>query len=202
MIDGPSSHPLTTSERFSILHARRASWRKLKLGSRETSIHLRGHLKSYEFAGGYLGRVFWRDQTNAHSDAQNYVLVALPSGSPHRQETVDTYDIGFSIGCHAFDSSQDLLVLSEIPSLHTGVRIHPRRLSKPSEKHPAATVIALTVMAGLFSVDYELYVADDAVAFFIRDASLIIIFNWRTGEELVVRAFYHLLVDLSTDQLN
>lgn len=192
MIDGPSSIGLTASERLSLLHERRLSWRQLTLGSPDASIHLPRQHGGSEFAGGYFGRCFTayspEDVANGQPDL---TLVTLPSRSPPVQTKIEAYNFGFRIRDFVLDPSQDLLVLLEVPGLDGRFRIHPRNVGKPSEAHPGAdtAVVESKTREDISDLPCELQIADDVVALFVRSATAtIVIFNWRTGEELIVRS--------------
>ncbi|VDB86096.1 unnamed protein product [Peniophora sp. CBMAI 1063] len=190
MIDGPPSFPLTASERLSVLDSRRGRWRDPIIGPPDASIRLPRQGTGYEFAGGYLGRCFPHNQSEISADdAQQFKLVTLPSRTPYREANVETYDLGhIAIEYHTFDPSQDLLVLLERVREDGNIKVHLRRLSIPGTAHPDATSALLSSHADNteFVMDYELHIADDVVALFWRGpASGVIVFNWRTGEELV-----------------
>ena len=190
MNDGPPSFPLTTSERHSLLVTRRETLRELRLGSPDISIRLPGRSEGYgnEFAGGHFIQCFSQDPEDPLPvGTPHLALITLPSRFPSRQAIVETFDMGFNVTGTASDPSQDLLVLLVmLPG--SQVTIHLRKLSRPSETHPDASAASLAGMTWNNGPACEHQIADDVVAIFSREESRVIIFNWRTGEELVVRA--------------
>ncbi|VDB86094.1 unnamed protein product [Peniophora sp. CBMAI 1063] len=188
--DGPASLPLSTSERLSLLQTRRKSWRTLTLNEPAASIHLPGNCQAYDLVGGYYGKCAGPADTESDSlepgERRSITLVTLPSNNPRREAGIETYDLGVQIKDFAMDPSQDLIAFLEMPRQDGRVRLHMRRLSEPGAAHPLASVGVLEGSAGRFVRECMVDIAEDVVALYARELGpRVIIFNWRTGEELV-----------------
>ena len=73
-----------------------------------------------------------------------------------------------------------------MPAVDGRIRLHLRRLTEPEVSHPEASV---DVLQGRVESVQEcmLDIADDVVALYVRVLTpKVIIFNWKTGETLVV----------------
>ncbi|KZV66977.1 hypothetical protein PENSPDRAFT_755247 [Peniophora sp. CONT] len=188
MLDGPSSIPLTTAERLALLRTRHAAWRTLSLGLASASIHLPGYCQASDFVGGYFGRCFSHNLDDVDSiGTPNLTLVTLPSRSPTRELKVETHDVGVHMKDFTLDPSQDLLALLDMLGTDSGtVRIHLRQLNDPTASHPGAGAAMLEAEAELDILECTLDIAGDVLALYVRhNTPQVIIFNWRTGEEVV-----------------
>ena len=190
MLDDPSIHPATSSERLTLLRSRRTSWRTLALGTPTASIHLRGACQAYDLVGGYFFKCVGPDDTNQadinEHDRRSLTIVALPSTNPPREVKVETRDLGLPTRDFATDPSQDLMVLFQMPAVDGRIRLHLRRLTEPEVSHPETSV---DVLQGRVESVQEcmLDIADDVIALYVRALTpKVIIFNWKTNETLVV----------------
>lgn len=193
MIDGPSTLPLSASERLSLLQTRRSFWRTLTLGAPSATIQLPGLCQAYDLVGGYYGRCAGPSDIDPAAidapDRRLLTLVTLPSSNPLQDVKVETHDVGVQTKDFAMDPSQDMIALLEMPRPDERARLHLRRLSEPGINHPEAAVDILEGRTGSFIDECMLDIADDVVALYVRQlAPRVIIFNWKTGEELVVSA--------------
>jgi hypothetical protein len=177
---------------------RRAAWRALR-PNRRVSVAVAGHCHAYELVGGLFAKAL--EDSGA---ARRLVASWLPgNGCAERPLVVD--DLGVRIKDFALDPSQDLIVLLEhrpVPgstgnpsTAITDICVHLRKLSTGVvAPHPAAKVPVLCRPALGPVHGCMIQIVEDVVGmYFWMPFHSVLIWNWMTGEELVVRP-YHLSI--------
>ena len=194
---GPAS---TTAARMEILLERRATWRALR-PNRRTSVALAGHCHAYELVGGLFAKALEESGV-----ARRFVASWLPgNGRAERRFVVD--DLGVRIKDFALDPSQDLIVLLEHrpaspapgSSFMAGadICVHLRKLSAVDAPHPAAKTPMLCRRAIGPVHGCMVQIVEDIVGmYFWIPFHAVLIWNWMSGEELLVRS-NHLLFFLN-----
>jgi hypothetical protein len=202
LIDGPPGGPAsTTAARMDLLLERRVAWRAMR-PRRQVSVALAGHCHAYELVGGLFAKAI-----EEYGSARRLVASWLPSNtSDEKRLVVD--DLGVRIKDFALDPAQDLIVLLEHrpaagPSANTSaatagadIRVHLRKLSAgavaphPAAKEPVLCRRALGPVHGCM-----IQIVEDVVGmYFWMPLHGVLIWNWMTGEELVVRLSHSLRV--------
>jgi hypothetical protein len=178
----------TTAARMEILLERRAAWRALR-PNRRTSVALAGHCHAYELVGGLFAKAL--EDLGA---ARRLVASWLPgNGSGERRFVVD--DLGVRIKDFALDPSQDLIVLLEHrPAPESSsmagadICVHLRKLSAVVAPHPAAKSPMLCRRAIGPVHGCMVQIVEDIVGmYFWMPFHAVLIWNWNSGEELLVR---------------
>ena len=169
---------------------------------RRAAVSLAGHCHAYELVGGLFAKAI-----EEYGAARRLVASWLPSNtSDEKRLVVD--DLGVRIKDFALDPAQDLIVLLEHrpatgPSANTSaatagtdIRVHLRKLSTgavaphPAAKEPVLCRRALGPVHGCM-----IQIVEDVVGmYFWIPLHGVLIWNWMTGEELVVRfvAFFRI----------
>ena len=182
---GPAS---TTAVRMEILLERRAAWRALR-PNRRTSVALAGHCHAYELVGGLFAKAL-----EEFGAARRLVASWLPgNGRGERRFVVD--DLGVRIKDFALDPSQDLIVLLEhrpAPKSSSmagaDICVHLRKLSAVVVPHPAAKNPMLCRRAIGPVHGCMIQIVEDIVGmYFWVPFHAVLIWNWMTGDELMVR---------------
>jgi hypothetical protein len=179
-----------------LLLERRAAWRALR-PNRRASVALAGHCHAYELVGGLFAKAL-----EEHGAARRLVASWLPSNTTSETRLV-VDDLGVRIKDFALDPAQDLVVLlehrpaygpftsmSSTASALADVRVHLRKLSAgvvaphPAAKNPVLCRPALGPVHGCM-----IQIVEDVVGmYFWMPFHGVLIWNWMTGEELVVRS--------------
>ena len=185
----PGGSASTTAARMELLLERRAAWRALR-PNRRTSVALAGHCHAYELVGGLFAKAL--EESGA---ARRLVASWLPgNGRGERRFVVD--DLGVRIKDFALDPSQDLIVLLEhrpaapgSPSMAgADICVHLRRLGAVVAPHPAAKNPMLCRRAVGPVHGCMIQIVEDIVGmYFWVPFHAVLIWNWMTGEELLVR---------------
>jgi hypothetical protein len=188
----PGGSASTTAARMEILLERRAAWRALR-PNRCASVVLAGHCHAYELVGGLFAKAI-----EEFGAARKLVASWLPgNGRGERRLVVD--DLGVRIKDFALDPSQDLIVLLEhrpVPRSSSmagaDICVHLRKLSAVVAPHPAAKNPMLCRRAIGPVHGCMIQIIEDIVGmYFWMPFHAVLIWNWMTGEELMVRP-YHL----------
>jgi hypothetical protein len=197
LIDGPPGGPAsTTAARMDLLLERRVAWRALR-PRRRVAVALAGHCHAYELVGGLFAKAL-----EEYGSARRLVASWLPSNTTDEMRLV-VDDLGVRIKDFALDPAQDLIVLLEHrpaagPSANTSaatagadIRVHLRKLSAGAvAPHPAAKVPVLCRRALGPVHGCMIQIVEDVVGmYFWMPLHGVLIWNWMTGEELVVRLF-------------
>jgi len=171
-----------------ILLERRAAWRALR-PNRRTSVALAGHCHAYELVGGLFAKAL-----EDFGSSRRLVASWLPgNGRGERRFVVD--DLGVRIKDFALDPSQDLIVLLEhrpAPGSSSmagaDVFVHLRRLSAVAAPHPAAKNPLLCRRAIGPVHGCMIQIVEDIVGmYFWMPFHAVLIWNWMSGEDLLVR---------------
>ncbi len=178
----------TTAARMEILLERRAAWRTLR-PNRRTSVALAGHCHAYELVGGLFAKAL-----EDFGAARRLVASWLPgNGRGERRFVVD--DLGVRIKDFALDPSQDLIVLLEhrpAPGSSSmagaDICVHLRKLGAVVAPHPAAKTPMLCRRAIGPVHGCMIQIVEDIVGmYFWMPFHAVLIWNWMSGEELLVR---------------
>ena len=187
----------TTVAHLDLLLERRAAWRALCPG-RRASVALTGHCHAYDLVGGLFAKAV--EESGA---ARRLVASWLPSRVAGETRLV-VDDLGVRIKDFAIDPTQDLIVLLEhrsptrpIPSSASSpdaaagadIRVHLRRLSAGAvAPHPSASNPVLCWRAPSAVHGCMIQIIEDAVGmYFWMPFHWLLIWNWMSGEQLVVR---------------
>jgi hypothetical protein len=183
----------TTAARMEILLERRAAWRALR-PNRRTSVALAGHCHAYELVGGLFAKAL-----EDFGASRRLVASWLPgNGRGERRFVVD--DLGVRIKDFALDPSQDLIVLLEhrpAPGSSSmagaDIFVHLRKLGAVVAPHPAAKNPMLCRRAIGPVHGCMIQIVEDIVGmYFWMPFHAVLIWNWMSGEELLVRPQNHL----------
>jgi hypothetical protein len=178
-----------------LLLERRAAWRALR-PRRRAAVALAGHCHAYELVGGLFAKAL-----EEYGAARRLVASWLPSTAVAETRLV-VDDLGVRIKDFALDPAQDLVVLlehrpaagpfastSSSAAAGADIRVHLRRLSAgvvaphPAAKNPVLCHRALGPVHGCM-----IQIVEDVVGmYFWMPFHGVLIWNWMTGEELVVR---------------
>ena len=178
----------TTAARMKILLERRAAWRALR-PNRRTSVAFAGHCHAYELVGGLFAKALEDFGAARRIDAS-----WLPgNGLGERRLVVD--DLGLRIKDFALDPSQDLIVLLEhctapenSSMAGADIRVHIRKLSSVGTPHPAAKNPMLCRRSIRPVHGCMIQIVEDIVGmYFWVPCYSVLIWNWTSGEELLVR---------------
>jgi hypothetical protein len=189
--------------RLDLLLERRAAWRALH-PTRRAAVALPGHCHAYELVGGLFAKALEEFGT-----ARRLVASWLPSSVTEETRLV-VDDLGVRIKDFALDPSQDLIVLLEhrpavgpIASSTSStdavagadIRVHLRKLSAgATAAHPAASNPVLCRRALGPVHGCMIQIVEDVVGmYFWMPFHGVLIWNWMTGEELVVCLIIFLL---------
>ena len=181
-----------------ILLERRAAWRALCPKAR-TAVVLAGRCHAYELVGGLFAKAL----EDVGGAARRLVAAWLPGNNGQRR-LFGVDDLGVRIKDFALDPSQDLIVLLEHRPAVTAegsatadICVHLRRLSSGVvAPHPAAKVPVLCRLALGPVHGCMIQIVEDIVGmYFWMPFHAVLIWNWMTGDELVVR-LYHLSISL------
>ena len=159
---------------------------------------LTGHCHAYDLAGGLFAKAL--EESGA---ARRLVASWLPTSVADETRLV-VEDLGVRIKDFALDPAQDLIVLLEhrppvisiasstgSPDAAAGadIRVHLRRLSAGAVvPHPAASNPVLCRRAVSTVHGCMIQIVEDVVGmYFWMPFHGVLIWNWMTGEELVVR---------------
>ena len=187
-----------------ILLERRAAWRALRPNAR-TAVALAGRCHAYELVGGLFAKAL----EDVDGAARRLVAAWLPGNNNNgegRARLFGVDDLGVRIKDFALDPSQDLIVLLEHrPAVTPGrsasadICVHLRRLSSGVvAPHPAAKVPVLCRLALGPVHGCMIQIVEDIVGmYFWMPFHAVLIWNWMTGEELVVRPLHLSLISLS-----
>ena len=187
----PGGSASTTAARMEILLERRAAWRALR-PNRRTSVAFAGHCHAYELVGGLFAKAL-----EDFGIARRFVASWLPgNGRGESRFVVD--DLGVRIKDFALDPSQDLLVLLEhrpAPGSSSmagaDICVHLRKLSAVVTPHPAAKSPMLCRRAIGPVHGCMIQIVEDIVGmYFWMPFHAMLIWNWMSGEELLVRPKY------------
>ena len=169
---------------------------------RRASVALTGHCHAYELVGGLFAKAL-----EEFGAARMLVASWLPSSLAGETRLI-VDDLGVRIKDFALDPAQDLIVLLEhrpptgpiatssttssaYPDMGTGadIRVHLRRLSAGAvAPHPAASNPVLCRRATSAVHGCMIQIVEDVVGmYFWMPFHGVLIWNWMTGEELVVR---------------
>ncbi|KAH9031019.1 hypothetical protein EDB85DRAFT_2146365 [Lactarius pseudohatsudake] len=196
-IDRPPGGPASTAAaRMDLLLERRVAWRVMR-PRRRAAVALAGRCRAYELVGGLFAKA-----VEEHGAARRLVASWLPSNSADETRLV-VDDLGVRIKDFALDTAQDLIVLLEHPSAAglsaspsaayagTDIRVHLRKLSAGAvAPHPAAKVSVLCHRARGPVHGCMIQIVEDVVEMYLlMPLPGVLIWNWMTGEELVVRLF-------------
>jgi hypothetical protein len=171
-----------------ILLERRVAWRALR-PNRRTSVALAGHCHAYELVGGMFAKAL-----EDFGAARRLVASWLPGdGRAERRFVVD--DLGVRIKDFALDPSQDLIALLEhrpAPGSSSmagaDICVHLRKLSAVVAPHPAAKTPVLCRRAVGPVHGCMIQIVEDIVGmYFWMPFHAVLIWNWTSGEELLVR---------------
>ena len=204
LVDGlPGGPAPTTAARLDLLLERRAAWRALRPG-RRAAVALAGHCHAYELVGGLFAKAL-----EEFGAARRLVASWLPSSiAAETRLVVD--DLGVRIKDFALDPAQDLIVLLEhrpavgpiasstsSPDAAAGadIRVHLRKLSAgATAAHPAASNPVLCRRALGPVHGCMIQIVEDVVGmYFWMPFHGVLIWNWMTGEEIVVCLIFFLL---------
>jgi hypothetical protein len=205
LVDGPPGGPVpTTAARLDLLLERRAAWRALRPG-RRAAVALAGHCHAYELVGGLFAKAL-----EEYGAARRLVASWLPSSVADETRLV-VDDLGVRIKDFALDPAQDLIVLLEhrpavgplasstgSPDAAADIRVHLRKLSAGAvAAHPAASSPVLCRRALGPVHGCMIQIVEDVVGmYFWMPFHGVLIWNWMTGEEVVVCSifFSHVLI--------
>ncbi|KAH9024628.1 hypothetical protein EDB85DRAFT_2150360 [Lactarius pseudohatsudake] len=175
LIDGPSRGPASTAAaRVELLLERRVAWRVMR-PRRRAAVALAGLCHAYELAGGLFAK-------------------AIEEFRAARRLVASWQDF-------ALDPSQDLIVFlehrpvasasSSAPNFGAGVCVHLRKLSAGASYAPSGGEGPRAVQPCARPVHgCMIQAAEDIVGvYFWMPLHGVLIWNWMTGEELVVRLF-------------
>jgi hypothetical protein len=171
-----------------ILLARRAAWRALR-PTRRAAIVLAGRCHAYELVGGLFAKAL--EDAGA---ARRLVAAWLPGNAGRGERRLVVDDLGVRIKDFALDPSQDLIVLLEhraVPGSaeRADICVHLRKLSGGVvAPHPVAKVPVLYKRALELVQGCMIQIVEDIVGmYFWVPFHAVLMWNWRTGEELFVR---------------
>ncbi|KAH9031028.1 hypothetical protein EDB85DRAFT_2146371 [Lactarius pseudohatsudake] len=162
---------------------------------RRAAVALAGPCHAYELAGGLFAKAI-----EEFGAARRLVASWLPSNTADETRLVID-DLGVRIKDFALDPSQDLIAFlehcpaasasSSAPNSGAGVCVHLRKLSAGAVvPHPAVKVPVLCSRAPGPVHGCMIQVVEDIVGVYFRmPLHGVLIWNWMTGEELVVRLF-------------
>lgn len=179
-----------------LLLERRVAWRALR-PRRRSSVALAGHCHAYELVGGLFAKAL-----EEYGSARRLVASWLPSNTVDETRLV-VDDLGVRIKDFALDPAQDLIVLLEHrpaagPTANTSaatagadIRVHLRKLSAGAvAPHPAAKIPVLCRRALGPVHGCMIQIVEDVVGmYFWMPLHGVLIWNWMTSEELVVRSY-------------
>lgn len=177
-----------------LLLERRVAWRAMR-PRRRAAVALAGHCHAYELVGGLFAKAL-----EEYGAARRLVASWLPTNTTDESRLI-VDDLGVRIKDFALDPAQDLIVLLEHrpaagPSANTSaatagadIRVHLRKLSAGAvAPHPSAKVPVLCRRALGPVHGCMIQIVEDVVGmYFWMPLHGVLIWNWMTGEELVVR---------------
>jgi hypothetical protein len=209
MIDGPASCSLPTRERLALLLAQRKAFRALNLHS-TTSFRVDGTL-AFDIAGGLCTSYC---PASALQLAQRWlpsrVLAEREQGTRLPQDLKDfcmdpAQDLFAFVEGHRDGADTDALDGDEFVAAGTDgvVKLHLRTLGSCGTKtHPEASQHTLSVFMQQHLSWVKIAIAGDALAVFtFAFPSMLAIWNWKTGDRLVV-CFHFTGSQISFDSFN
>jgi hypothetical protein len=174
-----SAARLTPAEKLENLTKYRRAWQNLDWASR-TEIEIQMAPRAYELVGG----VFAQHDTWPES---NLTSIELPSANK-TVKIKSVPNIGLESLDFAMDPTQDLVVF--LHQDRVGLGHFECRAMSTLKQHPLAAGPTLSFdLAGNHLQRIFLQVADDVVAVLFRSSDgflRLVLFNWRTGIQLVV----------------
>ncbi|KIP07609.1 hypothetical protein PHLGIDRAFT_413636 [Phlebiopsis gigantea 11061_1 CR5-6] len=186
----------STGERLQLLLDRRRRWRQLDWTKKEV-VPLPGKCQAYEFVGG----TFSKSMSSAPADpwgsspASKHLNVTWLPGREAQHTAVIREDLGVPMKDFAIDPSQDLIALVEMDEHHitsVKIKVHLRTIST-NAKHPSAAKACLSAPIPFQVGTCFIQIVHDVVGmFFWLHGPGLIVWNWRTGEMLVLRTGFDL----------
>ena len=210
MIDGPRGPgTLTTSARYELLLDRRRRWRQLDWQRLDT-ISLPGTCQAYELVGGVFAKSMGGMGFDSTSGSKHLIMSWLPTRTNEAHHIVRE-DLGIASRDFAIDPTQDLIALVDMDdrcavalvtttgtlftpriALTRGngelkIRVHLRTMTS-NAAHPRAKQPYLSAPISVHINSCFVQIVDDVIGmFFWVHGPGYIIWNWRTGEKLIVR---------------
>lgn len=222
MINNPYNQ-LPTSEKLQLLLDRRHRWRTLNW-VQSIPVAVPGACQAYELVGGVFAKTM-NASHGMEGGSRHLIATWLPTRNDQNGDTIHQIvrpDLGISTRDFAIDPTQDLIALVDAEdkyvtftdsalacscfasashlqlqhSLTVTIRVYLRTIST-NVKHPKAARGELTAEIQFLLGSSFIQIVDDVVGlFFWVHGPGLIIWNWITGEIIVVRSFLSVVLYL------
>ncbi|EKM51060.1 uncharacterized protein PHACADRAFT_103833 [Phanerochaete carnosa HHB-10118-sp] len=175
----------STAERLKLLLDRRRRWRELDW-TQKVVVPIPGQCQAYEFVGGTFAKSMGTGDNWTGSKHLNVTWLPTRDG---QARSLVREDLGVPTRDFAVDPSQDMIALVEMDEHHfdsVQIKVHIRTISK-NQKHPLAAKECLTAPIPFQVGTCFIQIVGDVVGmFFWLHGPGLLVWNWRSGEMLVV----------------